>query len=84
MLHSIYSKKYVLHKKPGINLECTLISAVCHIKNNTSLGLYQHYFDSRPISKLLGQLAHIFYLLSSIYKNNVLNNVFNKFFLHEN
>ena len=56
MLHSIYSKVCLTQKKTGINLGCTLISAVCHIKNNTPLGLYQHYSDSkiiRTVSKAL-------------------------------
>ena len=76
----------MFYKKTGTNFGCMLITAVCHIKNNTSLSLYQHYFyfDSRSISKLFGQLslAYIFYLLSSNYKNNVFNIFFNKFYLH--
>ena len=40
IFHTVYTEKYVLHKKTHKNLGCTLISAVCHIKNNTSLGLY--------------------------------------------
>ena len=55
IFYTVHTGKYVT-QKTGINLGCTLISALshyCHIKKMTfHLGLYQYYFDSRSISKL--------------------------------
>ena len=43
IFYTVHTAKCVLHKKTGINLGCTLISAVCHITHNLS---------RRPISTL--------------------------------
>ena len=49
-----------LTKKNGYKFRMYFNFSSVPYKNNTLLGLYQHYSDSRYISKLLGQLAKLY------------------------